>query len=797
LYMFKYHLKIFWRNLLRFKLHLTINIIGFAIGISSFILILLYVYNELTVDKFQKNLNRIYKITLGDNFHTMAPFATILKDKIPEIEKIVRLDFHMGGGKSPLLRIIKGNETKTVRIKDIIYADSTFFDVFSFRIILGNAKTSLKEPNSIILTESTSRKIFGNDNPVGKTIEYIGTNENPRLNYTVSAIIEDIPDNSSLKFNGIVSFNTLKSIKPGGVDVDEDFGNWIYDTYVLTNSSGSIDELTGKTNGIWLDYILKMRNIQPGSESSKEYISGFVPLKDVTFYKNNKIKFIYLILFVGIIIIIIAIINFINLSISKASLRTKEIGLRKVAGSGRYELIKQFISESVILTFIAAFLALLVVSFLAPLFNEITGKPISFKLSQYPAGILLFISGTIIIGILAGIYPALFLSSHKPVDVFKNIRTGGNKISSIIKSLIVFQFVISIALIISTVTIFRQINYMKTGDMGFEKENIITCQLTQNIRNKYDAFKQKLLQNPDVIGVAASSGEWLSEQFHIGFTNEVNGSEKSYFAMAVDPDFVNTIGLKVLKGRNFSWDLETDKYKTVILNETAVKNFGLDNPLDFEMDLFDFKAKVVGVVKDFHNESFQKNINSLLLWYVPGYSYYLSIKVNSSNIRETIRYISKQWEEFSPDIPFEFYFLDEKYNALYMDEDKFSMVISYFSIIAILIACLGLFGVVSFSADKRTKEIGIRKINGANIPEILFLLNRDFIIQVLIACLIAIPVAWYAIYRWLENFAFRTEISWWIFALAGLIALIIALATVSWQTWRAATRNPVEALRYE
>jgi len=797
LYMFKYHLKIFWRNLLRFKLHLTINIIGFAIGISSFILILLYVYNELTVDKFQKNLNRIYKITLGDNFHTMAPFATILKDKIPEIEKIVRLDFHMGGGKSPLLRIIKGNETKTVRIKDIIYADSTFFDVFSFRIILGNAKTSLKEPNSIILTESTSRKIFGNDNPVGKTIEYIGTNENPRLNYTVSAIIEDIPDNSSLKFNGIVSFNTLKSIKPGGVDVDEDFGNWTYDTYVLTNSSGSIDELTGKTNGIWLDYILKMRNIQPGSESSKEYISGFVPLKDVTFYKNNKIKFIYLILFVGIIIIIIAIINFINLSISKASLRTKEIGLRKVAGSGRYELIKQFISESVILTFIAAFLALLVVSFLAPLFNEITGKPISFKLSQYPAGILLFISGTIIIGILAGIYPALFLSSHKPVDVFKNIRTGGNKISSIIKSLIVFQFVISIALIISTVTIFRQINYMKTGDMGFEKENIITCQLTQNIRNKYDAFKQKLLQNPDVIGVAASSGEWLSEQFHIGFTNEVNGSEKSYFAMAVDPDFVNTIGLKVLKGRNFSWDLETDKYKTVILNETAVKNFGLDNPLDFEMDLFDFKAKVVGVVKDFHNESFQKNINSLLLWYVPGYSYYLSIKVNSSNIRETIRYISKQWEEFSPDIPFEFYFLDEKYNALYMDEDKFSMVISYFSIIAILIACLGLFGVVSFSADKRTKEIGIRKINGANIPEILFLLNRDFIIQVLIACLIAIPVAWYAIYRWLENFAFRTEISWWIFALAGLIALIIALATVSWQTWRAATRNPVEALRYE
>lgn len=795
--MFKYHLKIIWRNLLRFKLHSILNIAGFSIGISSFILILLYVQSELTIDSFQQNRDRIYKFTLGGNFNTMAPLAVILKDKIPEIEKIVRLDFQMGGGESPFFRVKEGNETKTVQVNDIIYADSTFLDVFSFRVINGNAKKSLSDPNSIILTESISRKIFGNNNPVGNIIEYIGTNESPRLYYTVSAIIADIPENSSIKFNGIVSFTTLKAIKPAGVDVDEDYGNWTYDTYILANRSVSKDELTGKINEVWLDEILKKNDIQPGSESAKEYVSGLVPLKDVTFYQNNKIKFIYLILLVGIIIIIIGIINFVNLSIAKSYLRTKEIGVRKVAGSSRYELIKQFIGESVILTFVASLAALVIVSFLMPLFNEITGRAISFSIQQYLSGFLLFISGSIFIGTIAGAYPAFYLSSLKPVTVFKNVKTGGIKTSAIIQGLIIFQFIISIALIISTIIISRQIKYMRTGDVGFDKENIITFQLTKNIRDKYDVFRQQLLLNPDIINVAASSGKWLSEQFHISFTEKINGSERTFYAMAVDPDFVNTVGLEIIEGRNFSRDLETDKYRTIIINETAVKNFGLDDPLGCEIEMFDFKARVVGVVRDFHNESFQKKINSLLLWDVPDYCNNLSIRISDKNIRETIGYIKKQWEELSPDIPFEYNFLEEKYDALYKVEDKFSIVIGYFSIIAILIACLGLFGVVSFSAATRTKEIGIRKINGAKISEILLLLNRNFIVLVLIAYLIAVPVAWYFMHKWLGNFAFRTGLSWWIFILAGLLVLSVAIITVSWQSWRTATRNPVEALRYE
>jgi putative ABC transport system permease protein len=795
--MFKHHLKIIYRNILSNKLHSVLNIAGLAVGISSFILILLYVNHELTFDRFHKNFNNIYKLTLGNSFSTMAPFAVVLKDKIPEIEKIARVDFHMGGGKSPLLRVKNDNETETFQVNDIIYADSTFFDIFSFRVIKGDPKTSLSEPNSIVLTESTALKLFGNADPVGKTIDFIGTNENPRLNYTVSAIIKDIPVNSSIKFNGIVSFTTLKSIKPGGVDVDEDYGNWTYDTYVLVKNSSSLDQLTKKTNDIWVDDIFKRINIKPGRELSKEFISGFVPLKDVSFFNNNKARFIYLILSVGIFIIILALINFVNLSIAKASTRTKEIAIKKVHGSSSYDLFRQFIGETLVLTFIGTSIALVIVDFLMPLFNEITGVSISFELLQNPKWILLLVLGSILTGILAGIYPALYLSSFKPVTILKNEKISGNRNKSIIQILIVFQFVISIILIISTIIIARQVRYMRTENVGFDKKQIIIFQLTKNIRNKYDVFKKGLLENPNIISVATSSGSGLAEAFHMSFTEQINGEEKSFQAMAVDPDFINTIGLKIIDGRDFSWDLETDKRKTVILNETAVKYFALEPALGFELDIYNSKALVIGVVKDYHNESFQKEISPLVLWYVPGWNSNLSIRISSNNIQETIQYIKTQWNELSPDIPFEFQFLDEKYDALYKEEDKFNLLIGYFSIIAILIACLGLFGLVSFSTERRNKEIGIRKINGARISEILIMLNRDFVIRVSIAFIIAVPVSWYAMHNWLQSFAYKTEITWWIFALAGIIALGITLLTVSWQSWRAATRNPVDALRYE
>jgi len=795
--MLRHQLKLIYRSILANKLHSILNIAGLAVGISSFILILLYVNRELTFDKFHKNYDNIYKLTLGNSFNTMAPFSVILNDKVQEIEKIARIDFYMGGGTSPLLKVKRGTESETFQVNDIIYADSTFFDIFSFRVIHGDARRSLTEPNLIVLTESTAQKIFGDDDPVGKTVEFIGTNENPRLTYTVSAIIEDIPENSSIKFNGIVSFTTLKSIKPGGVDVDEDYGNWTYDTYILMKQGSSAELLTKKTNEVWMNEVLIRRDIRPDSEESKFLIAGFVPLKEVSFFNNNKARFIYLILSVGIFIIVLALINFINLSIAKASAHTKEIAVKKIHGSGRYDLIRQFTGETLVLTFIATLIALVIVQLMMPLFSEITGSSVSFKLLLNPRWILLLISGSFVTGIIAGIYPALYLSSFKPITILKNEQISGNMNKAIVQILIVFQFVISIVLITSTITIARQVRFMKTENLGFDNKHIITCQLTNNIRGKYEVFRQALLRNPNILNVASSSGSGLAEEFHMGFTEDVNGVEKSFRAIAVDPDFISTIGLKIIEGRDFSRDMETDKRKTVILNETAAKYLDTTPVLGYEFEIGNNRATVIGVLQDYHNESFQKKISPQLLWYVPGYNYAMSIRISSNNTRETIEYIKKQWNEFSPEIPFTFQFLDEKYDALYKDEGRFNLLIGYFSIIAILIACLGLFGLVSYTTERRNKEIGIRKINGAKISEILAILNRDYFIRVAIAFVIAVPIAWYAMHKWLQSFAYKTDLAWWIFVLAGIITLGVALLTVSWQSWRAATRNPVDALRYE
>jgi putative ABC transport system permease protein len=796
--MVKNQFQIVYKTLTNNKVISLINLSGLVIGISSFILIILYVQQELTFDRFNENYNQIFKVSVAGGFNYIAPYAVVINDKVPEIEKVVRIDNFMGGGKSPIIKVVKDNQIRKIQVNDIIYADSTFFDVFSYKVIAGNAKEALTRQNSIVLTESTAHKIFRDENPVGKTVEYIGSNEFPKLNYTVTAVINDIPDNSSIKFNGIVSFNTLKSIKPGGVDVDEDFGNYTFETYVLMKKSCSETDLARNSNKVWLDDLSERYNIDINSKDVQESAASFIPLKDVNFYKNNKLSFIYLILLVGIIIIILAVINFINVSIAKASTRSREIGVKKIFGSSRYELIKQFIGETVAVTFIATVIAMTVVYFLLPVFNDITGKAITFSFFRNPKIVLLLISGSILVGIIAGIYPAFYLSAFKPIAILKNDKITGRKNSNITQFLIVFQFIISIALIASTILITRQVRQMRTGNIGFDNRNIITCQLTKSVKDKYDVFKHSLLQNPAIKSVSASSGEGLTEQFHMSFTQEINGSEEKYFGMVVDPDFIKTIGFSMVEGRDFSWDLESDKYKAVILNETAVKNFGLTDPIGFELEMLsDIKARVIGVVKDFHNESFRTTINSLALWYVPGYSYHLSIRIGGNDIPGTIQYIKREWEKLAPDIPFEFQFLDKKYDALYKDEEKLSLVIGYFSIIAILIACLGLFGLVTLIAESRTKEIGIRKVNGAKISEILVMLNKDFIKWVAIAFVIATPIAWYTMHRWLENFAYRTELSWWIFALAGLLVLVIALLTVSWQSWKAATKNPVEALRYE
>jgi putative ABC transport system permease protein len=497
---------------------------------------------------------------------------------------------------------------------------------------------------------------------------------------------------------------------------------------------------------------------------------------------------------IGVIVILIAIVNFINLSIAKSSYRSREIGIKKVYGSGRTGIIFQLLFESVSISFLSTLLALFIVGMISPVFEKISGWNVSFGKENYFYIIAILISGSLIIGLIAGLYPALFLSSFSPLRTLKNETSSGKKGKKFKSFLMVFQFVISISLIICTITITKQVRYLKTKDVGFDKENLIYCARSK-VSKKYDTFKQKLLQNPDILKIASSNTS-LARNFPMTNSCVINNKERAFYTMTVDQDFVQTMGLKIIEGRDFSWDISTDQYGAMIINETAVREFELTQPIGTELEMFGYKVFIIGVMKDFHASSFHQRIPPSALWVAP-WNGTINFRIDGKNKDKSIEYIKKTWEEFSPDIPFEYHFLDDEYDSLYKSEEKFNLLIAYFSILAIFIACLGLFGLVSFSIEQRIKEIGIRKVNGAKAIEIVVLLNKSFIIRVIVAFIISCPIALYAMKKWLQNFSYRTDINILIFLLAGLIALVIVICTVSLQSWKASTRNPADALRNE
>jgi len=676
-----------------------------------------------------------------------------------------------------------------VKVKNVVFADNNLFDLFSFKLIYGNPATALNNPYSIVLTRNTSQLLFGTDNSVGKSIHYIGDGSNlPEMDMTVTAVIENIPDNSSVSFNAVASFTTLYSIKPTGMDMDSDWSNWMYSSFVLLNPQNS-KIVEDKLSKFWKEWESSYR-----AENEHQNIN-IVSLADIPFYNNNKRQLIFFIQLVGIFILIIALINFINLTIAKSLLRAEEIGIRKVFGSSRFELINQFLCESVLVSVLVTPISLLIILISKSYFNQITNTDISFDIIHQPLLIVFFLLGILIIGVIAGIYPAYYLSSFKTSSILKGEVTKGKRRISMRFNLFVFQFVISISLIICTILISKQIDFVKDKSLGLNTANIIDFNQSQQIGHEYNVFKQRLLQNPDIISVTRTN-TGLGKSLPITATYEDNGTKRTYAVTTVDPDFISTMDIGMLEGRNFSWEIPTDKEGAMIVNETFVKEFGLNPVLNTEITLFNRKVKIIGIAKDFYYDSFRQKLEPSALWYADWNSH-INIKINNQNTARSIKYIADLWNEFSPEIPFEYEFLDRTYNQLYKSEEDLQQIFSGFSVIAIIIACLGLFGLVLNSTQQRSKEIGIRKVNGAKISEVLIMLNKDFVKWVAIAFVIAIPVAWYAMHKWLENFAYRTSLSWWIFALAGLLALGIALLTVSWQSWRAATRNPVEALRYE
>jgi putative ABC transport system permease protein len=784
--MLKNYFKIAFRHLLKKKTNSFINIFGLAVGMAVFLLITVYCLNELSYNKFFQNHKSIYQVEIGDAFYTPIPLGNMIKNNIPGFEKIVRIDYGMGGGKSPVIETFYNGIREKNNVKDVVFADSALLEMFNIPVIYGNPTTALKRPYSIVLTRTTALNLFGIENVVGQTIHYVGDNGLP-IDMTITAIIQDLPSNSTISFNAVGSLSSFYSIgQKYGYKIDGDWHNYQYDTFIMFNDN-DINAFTKKVNKLWMEQekILGNQHAQ----------LNLVPLDDVYFHNNSKRQLILFLQLIGIFILAIAVINFINLTIAKSGSRAREIGMRKVIGANRSALIKQFLGESIFISLLASVAALMMIELIKPYFLKIIDKQIHFSILNQPEVVLIFIAGIILIGIISGIYPAIILSAFKPATILKNEITKGKRGNSLKHILIVFQFAISISLIICTLMISRQVNYLKTKDLGYNDKNIIHFNQSGQIGQHYDAFKQKLLENHAIMYVSRSNTSF-GRDLPIGISHKFRGANVSYSATTADPDFIPAMGIKIIEGRSFSWDLPSDLNKTAIVNETFVKKFDLKNALETELEFFSNKVKIIGVMKDFHYNSLHKKIGPAALIYA-NWNAEINIKIRNYNISHTIQYIKNTWSEFSPDFPFELEFLDNTYDKLYKSDIQFENIINSFSLIAIFIACLGLLGLASLSVERRIKEIGIRKILGASVNSILFTITGEFLKWITLANIIAWPLAWFAMNKWLQDFAYHTELRWWMFVTAGGASLLVALFTVSFQAIKAAAANPVESLRYE
>ena len=783
--------RIIFRNLLRNKLHSSINIIGFAVGIAVFTLIVRYVDHQFSFDSFHKQHSNIYKVHFGDSRSLPPASAHFFKDNIAAIDEVVRIDEWYGGGSKGYLK----NGIETFKTSDLVFTDPSFFNFFDFKLLYGDKSTALDAPNSIILSEQLAKKIFGNENPTGKQIEYLSDYPNASYSFTVQGVIEDVPSNSSIRYNGLISMATIPHHKIRGGNISEDWRNWGFATFVKIPSPELAEQINAESPEFWTEFISERWQAEKGSTRAEEYKLTLVPLEEVHFASGAKRSSVYLIFFIGLFILAIAIINYINLSLAIATTRIKEIGIRKVIGSHKSTLFRQFLFESILITSISAILAVILVYLIHPFLSDFTGFQTIVESDKIIKGVLFLIAGVISIGFLAGIYPAWFLTNLAPIQSLRNEIHRGKKGNTLKQILIVSQFVVSIFLLISVIAISKQVDFIKNKELGFDKEHIIHLSGGSSVDKSYRAFRESLLKNPNIQNVARSNGTFAGN-LNIGTTHEVDGELRNYRATTIDPDFIETFGIELLEGRNFLWSNKNDVDNTALVNECFVKEMELKNPVGSVVTFLGRDITIIGVIKDFHIYSLHNQIEPYMLSYLPWNSC-INIKISGMDIQNTIATIEGIWKEFSPNVPFEYQFLNKDFEALYRAETEFSSLIKIFTSLAVFIACLGLFGLISFSAVQRKKEIGIRKINGAKIIEVLTALNMEVVKWVALAFIVSCPLAWYAMNKWLENYAYKTTLSWWIFALAGVLALGVALLTVSWQSWRAATRNPVEALRYE
>ncbi len=785
--MLKNYLKVALRSMMKNPTQSIVTISGLALGMAIFLMIMVYSLNELGYDSFHPRHENIYQLGIGDEFYTAAPLGTMLKGSVPEIETVVRMDHEMGGGQSPTIEWRADGGTQKMKVKDVLFADPNFFDVFHFPIVYGDRATALNEPNSIVMTRTTARSLFGAENAVGRIIHYIGDRDGlPRMDMTVTAVVEDVPNNSSLSFNAVGSLSTLNFIgQRYGYSIDNDWGNLMYSTFVVYRGH-DVRSLTDKVNALWMD-------VEKRRGNSHEEMS-LIPLDEVHFHNNSRRQLIFLLQFIGMFILAIAIINYINLTIAKSVTRVREIGIRRVVGSNRSELIRQFLGESILISLIAVPAAVVIVELGKPLFFALIDRQISFDVLYRPVSIAMFIAGIILIGGISGLYPAIVLSAYKPVSILKGEMTKGKRGNTLRYSLIVVQFGVSISLIITAILVSNQVKFLKTKDLGFNDKNIIRFDQSLEVSRHYDVFKQKLLQNPDIKQVSRCNGG-LAQDLVIGLSHSMNGVLKPYKATTVDPDFIPAMEITMVEGRPFSWDMPGDR-DGMIVNETFAREFQLKPALGAEVDFLGRKQRVIGVMKDFHYTSFHQKVEpAAFVWL--DWNSNVNVRISGNRTSGTIQYIGDVWNELSPGTPFEYEFLDKSYDKLYKSEERFQVLIDSFTAVAMMIACMGLFGLISHSIDRRLKEIGVRKVLGATVGSIVFMLTRDLLRWVVLANIFAWPIAWYVINRWLQDFAYRVSVTVWPFLSAGVLTLAIAFLTLSILAVKAATANPVDALRCE
>jgi putative ABC transport system permease protein len=800
--MIKHYLKIAFRNLAKQKIYSAINILGLAVGLAGVLLIFLFVRNELSYDRFHENAEDLYRVYVihhaedGSVDHTFRgvtmPMGPAMEEYFPEITHSIRVD-------SNYATIRAEGKLFSERVTQV---DRSFFQAFSFPLIAGNPTSVFSQANAMVLTENHARKYFGDENPIGKTLSVTYGQE--KGDFVVTGVAEQLPSNSSITFDILIDIESGNRLQMNKMWQD----NWSafgWQTYVLLNNKNSVsrimDKFTNFTSLYYAPYIEKVRSRQDWKGKGSPLSFELQPIANVHLdpYVKGSLNLSAIIALTGIalIVLVIACINFMNLSISRASIRSLEVGMRKVLGAGRRQLIHQFWGEFLVITGIAMTAGLVLAEVLLPTFNRLSGRILSLRDVFQPTNFLILLALLIVVGIASGSYPALVMSGFRPVEILRGkLRIGGKK--PLTRALVVVQFALSIFLIIATIIMGRQIHFMLTADPGFNKEGVVVISVQESEAKASNAtmkfFRERLSQQPNIVSISGTS----TRIGNVGvYPFKKDGREVEVYQNRVDYDFFKTMGIEVVQGRTFSPEFPTDT-EGVVVNEKLLKELGIDDPLGKPLKGYYMPLTIIGVVKDYVFDDFRNSILPALHHNKPTSRIsQILVRISPQNISETLSLLEKTWKEIQPDKPFLYSFLDDMMEAMYNEEKRWGAIVGYSTALAVIIACMGIFGLTSIAVNRRTKEIGIRKVLGARVPQIIDILIREFIGLVGIANIVSWPLAYFAMKTLLDNYYYRIPLGLQYFLLAGVLSLLIAILTTLFLAVRAAVANPVDSLRYE